>query len=249
MIKYLSGLVNQLKCISLSLDKRTILIDKPWALLDNEGKLQKLIFKKNQELILSKNGKVKLGKWEYYPEARSILIDRKDDILLCNEGYIDDNVLILKLDGTEDEFFVLANENELPDLNVVKYLTELKNKELNIITKEIFDERIMEIQCNYPNDTKLIGNKVYIDSNEVPDGTYKFKNESRAVEIRKSRVSSIHTKIKYRTKRGLNIEIEQRNEFAYDRGDLVWINNKPAPDGKYKLNFWESIKVKNGKII
>jgi hypothetical protein len=121
----LSDLLNSLYNYTSSLKKRGILVDKPWALIDNEEELQKLIFKKNKSLILSKNGQVIDGSWDYYPKARAILIDRKTDKLLLKEQYIDDNVIILKKDGTENDFFALANENTLPDLDIPKYLNSL----------------------------------------------------------------------------------------------------------------------------
>ena len=92
-------------------------MDKPWALIDSDLEIQKLIFKKNNELILSKDGQVKIGKWDYFPEAKSLLIDREEDKILCNEAFIDDAVLVLKMDGTSNNYFVLANENIIPDLD------------------------------------------------------------------------------------------------------------------------------------
>jgi hypothetical protein len=125
---YLKSIVSQLRNFSATLEKASILIDKPWALIDEEFEMQKLIFKKNKELILSKNGQVQIGKWEYFPEAKSLLIDRssdKKDIILCNEVFIDEGVMVLRIDGLENRFFLLANENIVPDLDAIKYLNKL----------------------------------------------------------------------------------------------------------------------------
>jgi len=108
--------VKQLSSFSKSLEKKALFVDKPWAMIDEEFEMQKLIFKNNQELIMSKNGKVQMGRWEYLAEARCLLIDRGKDKILCQEGFIEEGVLILKLDGTEGRFFALANENIIPDL-------------------------------------------------------------------------------------------------------------------------------------
>jgi len=115
-----------------SLKKKAIFIEKPWALIDDDGEIQKLIFKKDGGLVLSKNGKVIEGKWEYFPEAKSLLVDRGHDKLLLNEQFIDENVLILKKDGTDNDFFGLANENTLRDYNIPKYLNNLKKVQLNM---------------------------------------------------------------------------------------------------------------------
>jgi hypothetical protein len=76
MKTYLKSFVKQLKNYSESLDKISILIEKPWAMIDEELEMQKLIFRKNKDLLMSKNGKVTLGKWDYLAEAKSLLIDR-----------------------------------------------------------------------------------------------------------------------------------------------------------------------------
>ena len=94
---YLNHLVKGLKKFSKSLDKKLILLDKPWALIDSDLEIQKLIFKKNKELIMSKDGQVVIGSWDYLTEAKSLLIDRGMDKILLNEEFIDEGVMILKI--------------------------------------------------------------------------------------------------------------------------------------------------------
>ncbi|MGI6677873.1 MAG: hypothetical protein ACOX2Q_02000 [Dehalobacterium sp.] len=96
MNEILNYFVKSLAAKSLTLKKKSVLIEKPWTLVDNDGEIQKLIFRRDKGLILSKNGKVTEGAWDYYPEARALLIDRSTDKLLLKEQFIDDNVLILK---------------------------------------------------------------------------------------------------------------------------------------------------------
>ena len=79
---FLQHIVIGLRNYSKSLDKTAILIDKPWSLIDSDLEVQKLIFKRNKELIMSKNGNVTMGKWEYLAEAKSLLIDLGQDKIL-----------------------------------------------------------------------------------------------------------------------------------------------------------------------
>ena len=51
MKDYLMNISKELKNYSLSLNKTSILINKPWALLDEDNEIQKLIFKKNKDLL------------------------------------------------------------------------------------------------------------------------------------------------------------------------------------------------------
>ena len=85
MKTYLQEIVNRLSQFSEKLDNATLFIDKPWVLIDTESNYHKYIFKRNGQLIMSLNGQVQLGKWEYLTVAKSILIDRiKDKVLLLS---------------------------------------------------------------------------------------------------------------------------------------------------------------------
>ena len=138
--------LNAIKSHSLSLNKMVILVNKPWVLVDHTGALQKLIFRKNGELILSVNGKVHIGKWEYLPALESILLERVDDKVLLNEVFVDENALILKKDGTDQEFFPLVNEQKIPNYDIVQYLLELRNEAENISRIHLQDGKFMEVR-------------------------------------------------------------------------------------------------------
>ncbi|HEY4787130.1 MAG TPA: hypothetical protein VIH57_13825 [Bacteroidales bacterium] len=250
MKAYLQHLVVDLKNFSKSLDKKSILIDKPWALIDSDMEIQKLIFKKNNELIMSKDGQVVIGSWDYLPEARSLLIDRGKDKILCNEGFIDEAVMVLKMDGTKNNFFVLANENIIPDLNVYKYLKELRYRNLNVTIRKLTDGKILEIiqeKTDFGN--PRIGNPVTIEAENIPDGAYKIEKSDRKFIIKNSVICDILHEVGYETKTGINIMIEQKDQYYYRSGDNVWVNGVMAPDGEYKIIGRRKIIVKDGKIF
>ena len=151
---FLQHIVSEMKNYSKRLDQQSIFIDKPWALIESDLEIQKLIFKKNKELIMSKNGQVVMGNWEYLAEARSLLIDRGKDKVLCNEAFINVGVMILKMDGTNNTFFVLANENIVPDSDAYGYLRQLRNKTLNIATLELATGETLEVVL-HPGSTSI----------------------------------------------------------------------------------------------
>lgn len=249
---YLQHLVNELRNFSKSLDKKSILINKPWALIDSDFEIQKLIFKKNKELIMSKDGQVVVGTWDYFPEAKSLLIDRGKDKILCNEGFIDEAVMVLKLDGTKNNFFVLANENLVPDLDVYKYLKELRYRNLNIVTRKLTNGKTLEIirfGDDIINPKIKIGSSVTIDADSISDGTYKTENSKEKYLIKNSIIVSIIHEVIYKTKNGMEIMIEQNNQKNYIAGESIWLNGKEAPDGKYKIIGRRKIVVKDGKIF
>ena len=246
---FLQNIVRGLKNFSKSLDKKSILVEKPWALIDSDFEIQKLIFKKNKELIMSKDGQVVMGKWDYLPEAKSLLIDRGKDTILCNEGFIDDGVLVLKMDGTNNNFFVLANENIVPDLDAYTYLKNLRYRNLNIKTIKLTDGKTLEIiqDKNEYNNPK-IGNHVTIDADEVSDGVYKAEKSNRKYIVKNSMIASIIHEVTYKTKNNIEIIIEQNDQYYYSKGERVWINGRQAEDGEYKVVGGRNIIVEDGRI-
>lgn len=250
MNNHLQFVISSIKNHSLSLKKTSILINKPWTLVDSDNEIQKIIFKKDKELILSKNGQATIGQWEYFPEARSILIDRGKDKILCNEAFIDDAVLILKLDGTSNDFFILANHNLIPDLDIYSYLLKQRSIHLNIKRVKLSNGKFLEVFMeNHP--VNYFGNHVLLDFKKVPDGIYPFQYHKLKQKfiVHNGRITSTLTEILYKTKEGQDIMIEQYSPDYFSKGDEVFINDELATDGKYKLDGFNKITVKDGKII
>ena len=84
-------------------------------------------FKTNGDLIISLNGKVEKAAWEFLDQT-SILIEIRKQYYLLRHGFCDENILALKIDGTE-EYAIFINENkydsELNNLNaVINFLDE-----------------------------------------------------------------------------------------------------------------------------
>jgi hypothetical protein len=247
---FLQHIIVELRNYSKRLDKESILIDKPWALIDSDLEIQKLIFKKNKELIMSKNGKVTVGKWDYLAEAKSLLIDRGRDKILCNEGFIDRGVLILKMDGTNNNFFVLANENIVPDLDVYTYLKKLRYRNLNIISRKLTDGKTLEIIIGENEyEGPKIGMNVTIEAEYVSDGIYKTEEWNRKYVVKNSMIASIIHEVTYKTKDGIEIMVEQKIQEYYLKGEKVWINEKQAENREYRVIGARNIVVKEGKIL
>jgi hypothetical protein len=245
---FLQNTVKGLRNYSKSLEKKSILIEKPWALIDSDFEIQKLIFKKNKELIMSKDGQVNMGKWDYLPEAKSLLIDRGTDTILCNEGFIDEAVMILKMDGTNNNFFVLANENIIPDLDAYTYLKNIRYRNLHIATRKLTNGKELEIIRATDYDAPMIGNPVTIEAENVSDGTYKSEKSNWKYIVNNSRIASIIHEVTYKTKSDKEIMVEQNDQYSYSKGERVWINGQQAEDGEYKVIGGRNIIVENGMI-
>jgi len=231
-----------LKQFSENLDKKEIFIEKPWVIIDDNLNQQKYIFKRNGDLVMSLNGQVTIGKWEYISAARSLLIDRIQDKILLNQNFIAPAVMVLKKDGLKDENFILVNEILLPDLNVAAYLKKLYYQKNNIEVRELTTGEFLELK-NFQGRYS-----VTIEGEFVPDGIQLAKSGRKYIIKNSSIDKVLIVKKDYETNKG-TITIEQQDYFIPSKGDFVYQNNQNAPNGKYRLGFLEYITVENGQII
>ncbi len=242
---FINNVLPRLKQYSEDLDKKELFIDIPWVIIDEKQNLQKYIFKRNGELIMSLNGFVSIGKWEYISSAKSLLIDRIEDKILLNQEFVVPSVMILKRDGFNQNNLILANSILLPDLNVQKYLKKMYYKVNNISVLELNNGDLLELY-NYGG--YINENRVAIDGLAVSDGFLQLGKIDRKLLIKNSTIVKVLINETYKTDRGCII-IEKQELMNPDVGDQVFQNGLYAPDGKYKLGFMRFISVKNGLIV
>lgn len=252
MKAYLNSIIPQIKSFSESLDKTTLFVDKAWAYIDEDNAVQKLIFKRNNELVLSKNGKAEVGRWEYFPAAKSILIDRVTDKILCNEQYVDNGVMILKVDGTDNQFFALANERVVPDLDVYRYLLEVRKeqkKHLRIVEKRLIDGRVIDIKLRSEyNDDVLVGDSVMLDSTPIEDGKYQMEEKNKFLVIKKGRIFSKLIEKTFINPIGVSICVHMIASDRIYRGDYVYINGQQIENDVINFSRKYNLIVKNGVV-
>jgi len=243
MKNYIDNLIPRLKEFSSSLDKIEIFIDKSWLLIDGDN-LHRYIFKRNGELIMSLNGKVDVGKWEYLTQAKMLLIDRNTDKILLSQNFVDPAIMVLKIDGENSNGFILANEQLIPDLNVNQYLQKLYRDKNNVAIINIKGNIKLEV-LRY--NIEFDNNKVSIMSEDVADTILEDQELNKYV-IKNSRLVNILINTLYSTNLG-DISIEHRKYFYPVVGDKVYNGKSNAIDGKYKLSFMNHVIVENGIII
>ncbi len=245
MKTYINNFIPRLKEFSLSLDKKEIFVDIPWVIVDEKLNQEKYIFRRNGDLVMSLNGQATIGKWEYISAARSLLIDRTTDKILLNQNFIDTGVMILKKDGFMNDNLILVNEIIIPDLDVATYLHNLYYEKNRVAVRRLKNGLILEVH-NYDG---VIGyNRVTIEGESVPDGVLEFEGSVRKYVIKDRKIIKLIVNEEYITDKG-NVIVEQKSIYGVSIGDLVFRNNLPAPDGKYKLGFMNSFIVMNGRII
>lgn len=255
MISIIKEYLKKITVHSESLSRTEKYINKPWVHVDSDGNYHKYIFNPDGDLFMSLNGKVEIGKWKYLTEANLIFIDRLTDKIRLKQSFFDESVMILKIDGTTEDLFILANENIIPDLDVAKYLSTL-NFEIKKIDNSAFhnvklingdDLRINRDDLNH---TK-VGMSVLLFDKNAPDGDYytssNLDHKLLGYHIEDSKIKGLFWMFIYNTSKGI-FKIQQKNEFIFSLGDKVTLNNNPAPNGKHRMGLMEYILVTNSVI-
>lgn len=125
MIEYVRNILPRIQKFSSGLDVKEMYTDKPWIMLEGESDLHEYEFCRDGRLIMSLNGQVQFGKWEYRPSTQRLLIERPTDALLLQNAFIDKGLMILKKSGGPDPAIILVNRTVIPDMDVVRYLEKL----------------------------------------------------------------------------------------------------------------------------
>lgn len=201
MKTFFSDLIPRLQKYSRKLDDLTLLTDQHWVLIDDIDNLKNVfIFKNDNVLLLSKNGSVLKGNWEYLGN-NSLLLDLNPESYLYKHGFFDDNILALKIDGKK-EYTFLVNENkydgELNNLASIfkfleeKYLDKVSSEmkqsstgkqiddsdirgNYKKIEKKLNDGRILTIYSSSDKTDEFnIGDKVSINGRIPKDGNYHY---------------------------------------------------------------------------
>ena len=137
MKTFLLDIIPRIQRYSQKLDNLAVLTNKHWVFIDEElNKKVVFIFReKERQLLISENGNIEKGSWEYLGN-NSLLIDRRHGSYLFH-GFFDNNIMALKHDSTDGyAFFVNETKygNELNTVNDIKhflsekYLSKISSK-------------------------------------------------------------------------------------------------------------------------
>ncbi|MCZ8021613.1 MAG: hypothetical protein ACOVOF_10290 [Chryseotalea sp.] len=157
MKEYINDLIPRIQRFSQKLDNLALLTNQHWVLLDEiENNKKTYIFKKDNELIVSNNGDVIKGKWEFLGN-KSLLIDLKDNSYLLKHAFFDANLLALKKDSKE-EYVVFLNENKYNgEINSQKEVKDFLNIKYAAIQSADLANEVLSIAIN---DKESLGIKI-----------------------------------------------------------------------------------------
>lgn len=137
MKTYILDIIPKLERHSKKLNDLTKFHNNYWILLEENSNSKKtFIFRQNNQLLISENGKVTKALWEYIGE-NSILLEWDNNTYLFKHGFLDNNVLILQLDNTTEHIIFISQT----------YYDNIKNS---------VQELIQELEKIYISNHKLI---------------------------------------------------------------------------------------------
>ena len=118
MKTFLMSIPDSIRGISDKLNIKSLLCDKSWVVFNDEDSKIVFIFEKNGTMIISQNGVVKKGKWDYVKANKSILLEEDNQILLLHPAFVDGTLFVMQQDGT-DYCAVLCDEQKVNQLMLV----------------------------------------------------------------------------------------------------------------------------------
>ena len=131
MKTYLLDTIERFKRYSQSLDVQTILCQKAWYVLNEDGDSENLIFQEDGTVLVSVNGTLKKYTWQYIPQNQSLNIMHTDtDGTMLKPAFLDGKVLAFQKPGTNEYMFLI---DDAADLTLkIKTLAEVKDYLLKI---------------------------------------------------------------------------------------------------------------------
>lgn len=139
MKTYLLDILNKYNRFSESLDVKNILCNKSWLAFNDTGDKELYIFQENGSLIVSINGKVTNGTWQYISTNKSIILSFKGQAYMLHPSFFDKTIFALQQDGTNRYAFMI-DEKQSHSFQP-KSLTELNAYFKNIERKKVEAEQ------------------------------------------------------------------------------------------------------------
>jgi hypothetical protein len=162
MKTFILDIIPKLKRYSQKLDDKALLTNQHWVLVTEDIR-QKIvyIFRDNEELLISRNGKIEKGHWEYIGNE-SLVIESKSEYYLFKHGFLDNNILALKLDGNKEYAVFIAEKMFFKNMtslsNVVRFLvdTYLDNASLGKRRIDYIESKEFDIEFSFNKFTEFL---------------------------------------------------------------------------------------------
>ncbi len=155
MKTFLFDSLNRFRRYSQELDTmaeiRKCLCGKAWLVFNNSGDKEVYIFKEDGSLIISINGSVTKGSWEYLSENKSVIISASNQEYMVHPAFLDNILFALQVDGIENYAFLIDQKNtqnfapkSLNDLH--QYFRQKEQKRIEEENRKREEQRLAELK-------------------------------------------------------------------------------------------------------
>lgn len=161
MKTYIADIIPKIQKFSQKLDDLTKLTNQHWVSIGEIGQTKRVyIFRSNNQILISDNGIVERGSWEYLGN-QSLLMNTKEGSYLLKQGFFDQNIIALKLDGTNNYAFFVNETKYDKELNNIEDIFDFLNREYIIDYNKSDD--------NSPINFVFSENDIWVNSEFVSD--------------------------------------------------------------------------------
>ena len=202
-------IVQSLSKFSAILSNKYQFADRPWVLVSENNDFVKYIFRSNNELVISKQGKISFGSWEFLPSVNSIVFRSEKTDLLLKQAFIDNGLMVLKVDGKSDEIMYFLNEDVVPSLNLKEHLLEIRRKKFKLKSIKLKNGHVLDIERNIDNYHNELGLVDTVNGDQSVDVKFKTYDNQRVYEL----------------KEGVIKRILYLNDYTLSHGQLIKISN------------------------
>lgn len=132
MKTYIANIIPNIQRFNKQLDEFTLLTNQRWISLGDLDNIKRVYtFDKSGTIDIYENGiEVDSGTWRFYGDALKLKL--KNSGYLLKNGFLDENIIALKLDGTDGyAFFVNENKYNIEIKSLLDILNFLKSKYLS----------------------------------------------------------------------------------------------------------------------
>lgn len=216
MKTFFSDIIPKIQKYSEKLDNITLLTNQHWVVIDDVNQVKIVyIFRQNNELLISQNGKVEKAKWEYLGH-NSLLVDKKEESYLFKHGFFDENILALKIDS-KDEYAFLVNESKFD-----KELNSLENIFMFLNEKYIDPNSKQNIQ----NTTgfKINDSIPSIDTNSYIAPSHKITKLSEHNSLLVGKTQKYLIEFDDNLSGMIYLEVKQNEAFFKGKPEGFWVN-------------------------
>ena len=249
MKTFLLSILPKIKKYSEKLDDVSILTNKHWVAISELNEKVVFIFRENNnELLISKSGRIEKARWEYL-NKNAILIERKDGNFLLRNGFIDNNVLVLNLDGTSESVIFIDESKYDEGLRKLEPIIEFLNKKYTNFEKFSSKKPVKSKKLNYKKVEYEAQSEVFNIKN-YPKAADQLENLKRVVPTKDrnifqdlliAKIRNLDIKSQYSNHPEL-VRILEKPEIGYDH--IYTLYNDKCFDTVFTNGYEEFIRNK-----